>query len=143
MSLRAKTKAASAERAKTRSKRVTALGNEYEVRGMTAGEKLRVGMVQNEHGAERAMPTLIAICTYDPASGEQVWNPNSGPDLLEIAALDSDVFDPLQEAALEVSGMAPPAEGAEGNAPSDPTNGGSSSSPGSSEDAPSPSGETP
>lgn len=109
MGLRNQINEASAARAKTRRKLVTLpSGLVVEMRGMMAGDQLRLGMEQNERGAGRAMPLAIALCAFDPQSGEQVYNPNHGPDLLEIGALDPEVFDPLRDAALEVSGLTAP-----------------------------------
>lgn len=140
MGLREQIEAASAARAKTRRKLVDVPGGQVEVRGMTAGEQLRVGHEQNQHGPVRATRLMVALTAYEPGSDVPLWNPNDGADLEKVSALDADVFDPLRDAAEEVSGLAAPAEGAEGNASSAPTKSSSSSSPASLEAEPSPSG---
>lgn len=135
MGLREQIEAASAARAKTRRKLVDVPGGQVEVRGMTAGDQLRVGDEQNKHGAARSTRLMVALSAYEPGSDAPLWNPNDGADLEKLSGLDPEVFDPLRDAALEMSGLAAPAEGAEGNG-SAATKSDSSSSPESSAAAP-------
>lgn len=138
MGLRDNLKAASVTEAKTRTRIVTVPGGDVEVRGLMSGDKIRVGEEQNAHGGRRALSLLVALCSFDPATGRPIWSANDGGDLEEVANLDSSIFDPLKEAGLELSGLAD--EGAEGNAPSSATGSSSTSSPATSGGARSKSG---
>jgi hypothetical protein len=113
MSLRESTATASASL--VRSERITlpAGAGEAEVRGMTLGDRLRVGTTENKHGAERSVPLMIAFCTYE-LDGTRVWQPNDLRDLDAIRALAPEIAEALQNAAIRVSGLDGGTEAEEG-----------------------------
>ncbi|HEU4630150.1 MAG TPA: hypothetical protein VFS08_10420 [Gemmatimonadaceae bacterium] len=106
-------------------------GLRFEVRAMRAGEVVRLmedGFEaaierQAEGGAKRVrrarlrtyFPIVIAGSTYDPETGDRVWDPAKESDLEEIRALAVDVFDKLADAGMRVNGLSAEARVARGN----------------------------
>lgn len=91
----------------------------YEVRPMMAGAKTRLTsegfeektVVVNGRSSTTPVPILdryfgvvVRESTYDPASGERLWN-STEADLQEVLALPPAVFDPLVAAGIRVNGL--------------------------------------
>jgi hypothetical protein len=127
-----KERAAAAAKAAVQRKPVETMGLAFEVRGMMAGDSLRVNDARERGGDAVAGPLMVAICTYDPETGEQVWNPNDMLDLQAVGALPPEAFNDLCTAGGEASGLL-------GKSKSTETTSSPSTSPASSEGAPSPS----
>jgi len=77
-----------------------------QVRSMTARARARmVGSAQNENGKfnlEEVLPDLVIECTFDPESGEKVFNPNDRDALMAKSAA---AVEQIATVAMRLSGM--------------------------------------
>jgi len=73
---------------------------------MTARARARmVGSAQNENGKfnlEEVLPDLVIECTFDPESGEKVFNPNDRDALMAKSAA---AVEQIATVAMRLSGM--------------------------------------
>lgn len=99
-SLREQLKARSADLVRRETVTLPDCGLAVQVRGLMAGEVRRAGE------AKRSADVQVALSAEDPATGAPIWNPNSLPDLDEIASLSTVDVATLLEASNRLSGMA-------------------------------------
>lgn len=129
MSLRDNLKKKSASLVKRRTVTLPETQEEVEIRGLMMGQ---VNRVTDQKGQAKQVRMQIALSTFDPQTGEQVWNADHQPDAEEIDALPTPDGLLIVNVSNELSGIGEAAE-ALGKAISLPGSGDSTSSPTGSE----------
>jgi len=89
---------------------------EVEVRSMTGAQRARVlqgATVDGEIDLERLYPILLIETTYDPESGERIFNP---ADRDALNSKNSGALERIAKVAMRLSGIEPGAEDAAKNA---------------------------